>query len=149
MSNITFNEEQVEYLHNTTQSYRCGFPTVMFDDDRLTNRDILLYALLESFMFKTGKCFPKNNTLGGKMKCSSVSVSRSISNLKNCGWIETSLIYHKDSKQVKYRMIIFPRETYADIKTVVAKKKPVVKYKTPQEREASRKGYEYNKYMDG
>ena len=80
-------------------------------DNRLTDSEKLLYAEITALTEKTGECWATNKYFAELYDVTTVTISRRISKLKDCGYIEVEIIYKNNTKEIDKRVIKIP-ETY-------------------------------------
>lgn len=86
-------------------SYYAVIPASVRYDDRLSDKERLLFGEITSLSNKEGCCWASNSYFASLYKASIKTISRCINNLKDCGYFDIELQYKKNSKEVEKRII--------------------------------------------
>jgi uncharacterized phage protein (TIGR02220 family) len=94
-------------------SFYITIPEYVVYDKRLTSLAKLIYGELYTIANVTGKGFTwiSNGSLAERFSVSNKTISRSISLLNDCGYIEIKLIYKPNSKEIERRDIFMVTPT--------------------------------------
>lgn len=86
-------------------------PIEILENEKLSDKEKLLYSIILSLSIDTGYCYANNRYLGKMLSITKGRISKLISSLKDKGFIEENLIYEDDSKKIDRRelrpMVIF------------------------------------------
>lgn len=85
----------------------CIIPARAIGDQRLNRTDIMVLNCLGLFGDKHGWCFPSTAKIAETIQCHRTSVSKSISILVECGYVEVRARYRNDGGQTsnEYRIL--------------------------------------------
>jgi biotin operon repressor len=85
----------------------CIIPARAIGDQRLNRTDIMVLNCLGLFGDKHGWCFPSTAKIAETIQCHRTSVSKSISALVECGYVEVRARYRNDGGQTsnEYRIL--------------------------------------------
>ena len=86
-------------------NYFAIIPANVRYDERLSDKEKLLYGEITSLSNKEGYCWASNSYFASLYKASIKTISRGINNLKECGYFDIELQYRKNSKEVEKRII--------------------------------------------
>ena len=78
-------------------------PIEIFENEKLSDKEKLLYSIILSLSIDTGYCYANNRYLGKMLNITKGRISKLISSLKDKGFIEENLIYEDDSKKIDRR----------------------------------------------
>jgi DNA-binding transcriptional regulator YhcF (GntR family) len=67
---------------------------------------------MATYASKSGECFASNNRLARQLGCGIKTVSQGVSKLREEGWIQVTMVYKEDSKEIKNRIVKFPHMTF-------------------------------------
>lgn len=90
-----------------TNARFCIIPARALGDKRLNRTDIMVLNALGMFGDKQGWSFPSTSTIAEMIQAHRVSVSKALSSLAECGYIESRTRYRQDGGQTsnEYRII--------------------------------------------
>lgn len=86
-------------------SFYAVIPIIIMRDKRLKLGARLLYGEITSLSNKEGFCWASNKYFSDLYDCSKDTISRWITELKECGYISVELVYQKDTKIIENRII--------------------------------------------
>lgn len=86
--------------------YYAIIPSVVRYDNRLKPNEKLLYGEITALANKLGVCFAENQYFADLYEKDKATISRWISNLKKCGYIQVHVKYKKGTKEIEKRGII-------------------------------------------
>ena len=78
-------------------------PIEILENEKLSDKEKLLYSIILSLSIDTGYCYANNRYLGKMLNITKGRISKLISSLKDKGFIEEKLIYEDDSKKIDRR----------------------------------------------
>lgn len=87
------------------KSYYAILPANVRYDKKLTPNAKLLYAEITALSNEKGYCWAKNKYFADLYSVSTVSISKWIKNLIDCGYIKSSLIYKDGTKEILNRYL--------------------------------------------
>jgi hypothetical protein len=79
-------------------------PAEIWNDEKLTLSERVLFAEIDSFS-KNGECFASNAHFAKLLKISARQIQNYLKSLREKGYIETTFIFKKDSKEIEKRII--------------------------------------------
>ena len=87
-------------------NYYAIIPATVRYDDNLKDKAKLLYGEIVALADKNGECWANNNYFAKLYKISNETVSRLINSLVKNGYLESKIIYKKDTKIIDKRVLI-------------------------------------------
>lgn len=81
-------------------------PIEILTDDKLSDKEKTIYAIILYLSKENGYCFLTNKTISELLNISVTQVSNLINSLKKKKYIEVEIIYKENTKQVKMRKLI-------------------------------------------
>ena len=98
-----------------TPSYYAIIPAKVRYDNNLRANEKLLYGEITTLSNKSGECWASNNYFADLYDVTPQAISKWISDLEEQGYISTTLVYNKDTKEVEKRIIRLSEvSTYID-----------------------------------
>ena len=88
----------------SNQSFFGIIPDTVFFDEKLTDRQKLIYILIQKLTNQKGFCFASNKYIAEKMKSSSSFVSKAISKLIKLGYLYSQMIKNEKGEIVQRRL---------------------------------------------
>ena len=86
-------------------------PIEILENEKLSDKEKLLYSIILSLSIDTGYCYANNRYLGKMLNITKGRISKLISSLKDKGFIKEKLMYEEGSKKIDRRelrpMVIF------------------------------------------
>jgi DNA-binding transcriptional ArsR family regulator len=86
-------------------TYYSIIPAGVRYDEELKPNEKLLYSEITALTNKNGECWASNSYFSNLYKVDQATISRWISNLKQKGYIDLSLIYKANTKQIEKRVL--------------------------------------------
>ena len=86
-------------------TYYSIIPAEVRYDEELKPNEKLLYSEITALTNKNGECWASNSYFSNLYKVDQATISRWISNLKQKGYIDLSLIYKANTKQIEKRVL--------------------------------------------
>lgn len=80
-------------------------PLEILENEKLSDKEKLLYSIILSLSLDTGYCYANNRYLSKILNITTGRVSKLISSLKTKSFIEIKMIYEEDSKKIERREI--------------------------------------------
>ena len=84
--------------------YRAILPAAIRYDDRLSSSEKLMFCEITAFRNHSGTCWATNEYFAHLYNVSKFTISRWISNLVQCGYITSKIIYG-ENKKIEKRVI--------------------------------------------
>lgn len=81
-------------------------PIEILTDDKLSDKEKTIYAIIIYLSKENGYCFLTNKTISELLNISITQVSTLINSLKKKNYIEVEIIYKENTKQVEMRKLI-------------------------------------------
>ena len=86
-------------------NYYMIIPAPVWNDKRLSEKDIILFGHISTLTKKDGFCYASNRYFERVMNCSVSTVKRMLKSLEDCGYITREVHYHEGSKEIENRYI--------------------------------------------
>ena len=90
---------------NEALNYYAIIPACVRYDNTLKANEKLLYGEITALSNKTGECYATNKYFANLYEVEIETISRWIKHLKDLGYIDTTIIYKNDTKEIEKRII--------------------------------------------
>lgn len=97
-------------------NYYAILPAEVRYDDKLNSTEKLLYAEITALASKEGVCWASNQYFAKLYNVTPIYISMMIRKLKECGYIDTEIIYKKGTKVIQRRNIYLLKNSLIPIK---------------------------------
>lgn len=88
----------------SNQAYFGIIPDTVFFDERLSDKQKLIYVLVQKLTFKEGYCFASNKYMAEQMNCNKYTISRAISKLEELEYFHTKQIKNEKGEIIQRRI---------------------------------------------